>query len=141
MKSLNCVCLTGKITGEPEIRYLQTGKPVLKFRFCFWTSRKDGDAWKELGNFIDVIQWNPSENFAKRLHDKTPLAISGRLEMDEWTDKTSGAKRQKLQVVAQDLTFSGPKPDNDPPKEHETLAPIDGERKTIPLADGEDLAF
>jgi|SRR5690349_7276012 len=141
MKSLNVVALTGKITGEPELRYLQNGKPILSFRFCFWTSKKDGDVWKESGNFIDVTQFAANENFARLLHDKTPLAIQGRLEMDEWVDKNTNQKRSKIKLIAQDLTFSGPKSENEPPKQHDTLAPIDGTQGTIPLDGGPEVPF
>lgn len=141
MKSLNQTCLTGKIMGEPEVRYFGSGTAILKFRFCFWTSKKDGDTWKETGNFIDVIQWKPSENFTKLLKDRTPLAISGNLEMDEWQDKNSGQKRSKIQLVARDICFfSAPKD----AASQDSLAPVDeykSEQGTIPLADGDSTPF
>lgn len=144
MRSLNVVALTGKLVAEPELRYFASGTSLLTLRFCFWTSKKDGDAWKETGNFIDIKQFKPSENFVKMLHKGTPLAISGTLEVEEWNDKATNQKRSKAVIIAREMSFAGPKPDNDTPDDPQTLAPIEGfkaQQGTIPLAGGEETPF
>jgi len=135
-KSLNVVALTGKLVAEPELRYFGSGMALLNLRLCFWTNKKEGESWVETGNFIDVKQFKPSEKFVGLLHKGSPLAISGRLEVEEWKDKETGKSRSKVVVVAQEITFAGPKQSNETPKDHDTLAPIDGQ-KTIPLDEGE----
>lgn len=145
MRSLNVVALTGKLVQEPELRYFANGVALLTLRFCFWTNKKDGDAWKETGNFIDVKQFKASEGFVKMLHKGSPLAISGRLEVEEWVDKNTNGKRSKVVVIAQEITFSGPKPDNETPADPQTLAPIEGfkaeSQGTIPLGDAPAVPF
>ena len=36
--------------------------------------------------------------------------VAGRLKQDTWTDKTSGQKRSKIKVIANDVQFLDPKP-------------------------------
>ena len=139
MKSLNVVALTGKALESPEIRSFSSGNEVMTLRFVWWTTKKDGDAWKENANFIDVKQWKPSRKFADLVHKGTPLAISGSLEMEEWVDKKTGVTRNKYVIVAHNICFSGPKAENEVPGSQDTLAPIDGGKVT--LSEGEETPF
>jgi single-strand DNA-binding protein len=93
---MNTVCLTGRLGGDPETRYTDSGSTVTSFRFAVNGFGRDAAAiW------IDVECWEKTAevvmNYARKGHK---LAITGRLKADEWTDKTTGQKRSKLKVVA-----------------------------------------
>ena len=146
MKSLNSITLTGQLADEPKVLSFSGGTEMLVFRFCFWTSQKESDGWKDAGNFIDVKQFKPSRAFADMLHKGTFVGLSGRLQSEEWQDKNTGAKRSKFVIVAHDINFTVPK--SKVPQEHDGIAPVDGYKSedapgqtTIPLDQGDPTPF
>lgn len=111
MSSFNKVILMGNLTRKPEVRFLQSGTAVCKFGMAMNRKFKDqsGDMREEV-TFVDVtIFGKRGEAFAK-YHDKGNAAlIDGSLRLDQWDDKQSGEKRQKLYVVGDDWQFVGGK--------------------------------
>jgi len=62
----------------------------------------------EATDFVDCVAWGPlGERIAEYLSKGRPCLVSGRLQSSSWEDKTTGAKRTKLEVNAQDVTFLG----------------------------------
>lgn len=107
MASLNKVLLIGNLTRDPELRQTPGGQSVCKLGLA--TNRKfkaqSGEMREEV-TFVDVTVWGPrGENVARFLKKGDPIFIDGRLVLEEWTDKTSGQKRQRLSVTAEDWQF------------------------------------
>lgn len=102
MPDLNTVTLAGRLTRDPELRYLASGTAVCKLGLA--VSRryrtKDGEQREEV-LFINVTTWNKSaeycgENFKKG----RPVLVEGRLQGNEWEDKSTGQKRTTIEVNA-----------------------------------------
>lgn len=114
--SLNNVCLHGNLTRKPETRYTTGGTSVTSFGLAVnerWTG-DDGER-RERATFVDCTAWGKlGEVLAENLDKGDPLVIAGRLQMDEWTDKETKAKRTKLGVVVETFSFcgGGRKPDD-----------------------------
>ena len=107
--NINRVVLTGNLTRDPELRSTGSGTAVCSLRIASNTRRKNnatGD-WEDKPNFFDVTVWGAQgENCARFLSRGRPVAIDGRLEWREFTDK-DGNKRQAIEIVADAVQFLG----------------------------------
>lgn len=112
MLELNKVLLVGNLTRDPDVRQVASGKSVAKVDIA--VNRKGyGDRQDEVA-YIEVIAWEKLAEFASKYLTKgTAIFVEGRLKMETWQDKDTGAKRSKLNVVADRIQFAGSKRDNE----------------------------
>lgn len=138
MASFNRVIICGNLTRDPEIKYTQSGTAVAEVGLAITRKYKQGDQQKEETTFVDVTLWGRTAEVAGEYLAKGRLAlIEGRLQLDQWEDKTSGEKRYKLKVIGETLQLLGVKcggradnsPDEMPP------SPVDS------FYDGDDVPF
>lgn len=113
MASFNKVILVGNLTRDPELRYTPKGTAIAKIGIAVnrvWTN--EAGEKKEEVTFVDVdIFGRTAENVGQYMRKGRPILIEGRLKLDQWDDKQSGQKRQKLGVVAEAVQFLGSKDD------------------------------
>ena len=102
----NHVTVGGNITREPEIRYTPSGATVASFGIAVnrrWKN-KQTDQWDEQTSFFDVKCWGQlAENVVESCPKGTRVTVIGRLEQQSWEDRESGAKRSKVEIVADDV--------------------------------------
>jgi len=114
MASLNKVFLIGNLTRDPELRYTPSGAPVADLGLAInrvYTT-KEGDRREEV-TFIDVTTWNrQAENCCQYLKKGRPVHVEGYLKMDTWQDKTTGEKRSKIKIEAENVQFLGGRDDS-----------------------------
>jgi single-strand DNA-binding protein len=111
--NINRVVLTGNLTRDPELRSLPSGMSVCSLRVACNTRRKDNSSgeWVDKPNYFDVTVWGAQgENCARFLAKGRPVAIDGRLEWREWTDK-EGNNRQSIDIIADAVQFLGGRED------------------------------
>jgi len=108
MPNLNKVMLIGNLTRDPETR-ATTNSTITELGIAVNRSVKDDNGgWKDETTFVNVTVWGKTaENCAKFLTKGRGVFIEGRLQMDTWDDKGTGAKRTKLKVVADTVQFLG----------------------------------
>jgi single-strand DNA-binding protein len=111
--NINRVVLTGNLTRDPELRATPSGTPVCSLRIASNTRRKDASGqWVDKPNYFDVTIWGAQgENSARFLSRGRPVAVDGRLEWREFTDK-EGNKRQAVEIVADSVQFLGGRDEN-----------------------------
>ena len=102
MPDLNKVLLAGRLTRDPELRYLPSGSAVCNMGLA--VSRryrtKEGEQREET-MFINVETWNKSAEYCgENLKKGRPVLVEGSLKSDEWEDKTTGQKRTAIKVNA-----------------------------------------
>lgn len=98
--SLNIVALNGRLCGEPELRHTQSDVAV-----CSFTLAVDGFK-KDQTNFIDIVCWNKTAEFASKYFTKGQLvAVEGTLQTRSYEDK-QGNKRKAVEVVASQVHFA-----------------------------------
>ena len=99
---LNKVFLIGRLTRDPEIRFLPSGTQVTTFTIAVNRAykTKDSSDWKEETYFFDVEAFGYlAERLGKQLNKGTQVLIEGQLRQDKW-ETPSGEKRSKIKIVA-----------------------------------------
>lgn len=107
--ALNKVMLIGNLTRDPEIRYTPKGTAVTDIGLAInrVITGENGERQEET-TFVDVTLWGRTAEIAGQYLAKgRPVFIEGRLQMDQWQDKTSGEKRSRLKVVAEAMQLLG----------------------------------
>lgn len=105
-RSFNQVILMGNLTRDPELRQIPSGQSVCSFSLALNRSYKKDDQWVESTDFVDVVAWGPlGERVTQYVTKGRPVLVSGRLQSRQW--EQDGNKRNKVEVVANDVTFLG----------------------------------
>ena len=106
-RSFNQVILMGNLTRDPELRNTSGGQSVCNFSLALNRSYKAANGeWQEATDYVDVIAWGPlGERVAQYVTKGRPVLVSGRIQSRSW--EQDGQKRNKVEVVAQDVTFLG----------------------------------
>lgn len=106
MANLNKVLLIGRLTRDPELRYIQSGSAVAEFGLATnreWTTPQ-GEK-KEQTCFVDVVIYGKgAEIFNQYMKKGRQVFIEGRLDFSEWKDK-DGNRKSKLRVVSENFQF------------------------------------
>ena len=110
--NINRVILTGNLTRDPELRNIPSGTAVCSLRLAVNTSRKDAQGqWVDKPNYFDITVWGrQGETVAQYCAKGRPIAVDGRLEWREFTDK-DGNNRQAVEIVADSVQFLGGRDD------------------------------
>lgn len=103
----NKVQIGGRLTREPEVKRTNAGTAVGEISVAVNRKWRDpAGNIKEDVDFIDVTLWGKTAELAEKYLSKgRSVFIEGRLQLETWDDKTTGAKRTKLKVVGEAMQF------------------------------------
>jgi single-strand DNA-binding protein len=110
MASLNKVMLIGRLTRDPEMRYLPSGQPLTTFAIA--TNRygkgTDGEN-KEYTDYHNIVAWNMGKNtlaerVAQYLRKGSLVYVEGRLSTRTYESQT-GEKKKLTEVIATTVEF------------------------------------
>jgi len=94
---MNKVLLTGRLTRDPEMRSLASGKAVTQFGVATNEYRTNG---QEKSEFHNVVTWDRlAEICGQYLGKGQQVAVEGRLQTRSWDDER-GLRHWKTEVVA-----------------------------------------
>jgi len=109
--NINRVVVAGNLTRDPELRSTGGGTSVCSLRIAVNGRRKNGDTWEDDPNYFDVTVFGQQgENCSRYLSKGRGVAVDGRLNWREWTDK-DGNKRQTVDIIAETVQFLGGRED------------------------------
>lgn len=105
---MNTVCLMGRLTRDPELRHTQVGTAVASFTLA--VDRGKGERTGErITDFIDCVAWKGTAEIISKYFAKGQMAaVTGRLQIRDWTDK-DGNKRRSAEVVISKIFFADSK--------------------------------
>ena len=90
----------GNLGKDPELRHTQSGTPVCTFDIAVKGA-------KERTDWITIVAWNKTAELVCQYFTKGQLiAVEGRLQIRDWTDK-DGNKRRSAEIVAEQVHFTG----------------------------------
>ena len=94
---LNNVSVVGRLTADPEVHHLENDNAVGNGRMATNRVYYKGEEKVEETTYITFKVWGSiAKVLEKYCHSGSEIGISGRLFMDEWEDKESKEKRQRL---------------------------------------------
>ena len=101
---MNKVIFIGRISNDPDVRYTQDSKPVIRFNFAVPRKyKREGEP--EADFFSCAVLGKPAESFEKLSIQKgTKLAIEGEMRNNNYTDK-NGVKRYENQMIVSSFEF------------------------------------
>ena len=105
--SLNKVQLIGNVGREPEMRYLPGGEAVTTFSLA--TNRRwrgeNGQAHEQT-EWHSVVAWRQlAEQCGEYLTRGRHVYVEGRLQTRTWDDPSTGQKRSRTEIVAEQLVL------------------------------------
>ena len=111
MMNLNVVNLVGRVGGEPEVKYFESGsvKCNLTLAVNRRTSKNDQPDW------FNLELWGKTAEIAGNYVRKGSLiGVQGSLKIETWSDRTTGTNRSKPVIKVDRLDLLGSKKDTDP---------------------------
>lgn len=122
---LNQITLMGRLTRNPELRYTKTSTPVASFSLAVERDYADESGHRK-ADFIDCVAWrNVGEFICDYFGKGNMIAVTGRLQLRDWTDER-GNKRRSAEVIVERAFFC----------ESKTKAAKDDESSFAPAGDG-----
>ncbi len=105
---LNIVALMGRLTHTPELKTTQNGTSVCSFSIAVdraYTPKCE----ERKADFIDIVAWRQTAEFICEYFQKgSMIAIDGSIQTRSYQDK-QGRNRTKVEVLANNVSFCGPK--------------------------------
>jgi len=103
------ITMTANVVNEPELRTMQDGMSICRFRVADSTRKKNSQTgeWEDVGTlFVSVTCFrNLAETAAQSLHKGMRVVVSGNLEAQYYEDR-NGQKQTGYAMVADHLGVS-----------------------------------
>jgi single-strand DNA-binding protein len=108
--SINVVTLVGRVGGDPDIKYFDSGKVKCRLTLAVRRRSRNSDEpdWFELeiwGNTAEV-----AKNYVKK---GSLIGVKGALKFDSWSDRNTGTNRSKPVIHVDQLDLLGSKRDSE----------------------------
>lgn len=127
--NVNVVVIGGTLTADPTVREANSGTTVASFGLA--NNRKFKG--RQETTFVDCVAFGGTADLVgQHLHKGSKAIVEGRLNLNQWTDKQTGEKRKKLQIVASQVHIAW----NGRDGMEET-----GTRETVPAGRDEEFPF
>lgn len=106
---LNHITLMGRLTRDPELRHTQNGTAVASFSLAVDRDFQSREGGEKQTDFIDCVAWRQTGEFVSKYFTKGQMAaVSGRLQIRDWTDR-EGGKRRSAEVIVDNVYFADSK--------------------------------
>lgn len=117
---MNKVWLIGNLTRDPELSETNSGISVCRISIAV-NRRRTGDGEPQT-DFFNVTAWRGlADNVAKYCKKGNKIAVSGSIQIRQY-EANDGTKRTAVDVVAEDVEFLTPKPqESETPKKRPPL--------------------
>src|SRR5437660_6324471 len=100
----NRIILIGRLTRDPELRYVPSGAPVANFTLAVDRPFRDRQGNRET-DFIDIVAWRKlAEQVSQYMSKGRMVAVEGRLQIRSY-ETQDGQKRKVAEVVADGVRF------------------------------------
>lgn len=108
--SLNSVTLVGRVGGEPDVKYFESGSVVCTLTLAVNRFSRN----QEQPDWFNLELWGrTAEVAANYVHKGSLIGVSGSLKFDHWRDRNTGANRSKPVIRVERMELLGSKRDSD----------------------------
>lgn len=103
---MNTICITGRLTRDPEMKTTTTGKSVMNIDLAV---KRPGV--KDTTDFLTVVLWEKKADYVQSYgHKGDMVEVSGCLTTRKWQDK-DGNNRTAYEILANAVSFCGSRSD------------------------------
>lgn len=103
---MNKVVLMGRLTRDPEVRYSQGANATAVARFSLAVDRRFKREGEPEADFFNCTAFGKLGEFAEKyLKQGTKVALSGRIENDNYTNK-DGQKVYGTRIIVEECEFA-----------------------------------
>lgn len=103
---LNSIVLFGRLTKDPELRYIGNNTPVASFTLAV---DRDYQSTEKQTDFVECVAWRSTAEFVSKYFFKGQMmALHGSLQSRKWKDR-DGNNRVSWEVIADSVYFGGDK--------------------------------
>jgi len=103
-EAVNKIFLIGRLTRDPELRYVTSGQPVANFTLAVDRPFKNSQGKRDT-DFVDIVAWRKSAELATQHLSKGRLvAVEGRLQIRSY-ETQDGSRRKVAEVVSDRIQF------------------------------------
>ena len=100
---MNKVCLIGRITRDPELRYTSSNVPTVRFTLAVNRTFQNQNGERE-ADFINIVAWrNQAENVKKYVSKGSLVAVEGRIQTGSY--EKDGQRIYTTDVIADNVQF------------------------------------
>jgi single-strand DNA-binding protein len=108
--SINIVTLVGRVGGDPDIKYFESGS--VKCRLTLAVNRRSRN--RDEPDWFTLELWDKTAEVAGNYVRKGSLiGIKGSLKFDTWSDRQTGASRSMPVIRVDQLELLGSKRDSE----------------------------
>jgi len=101
---MNRVCLVGRLTAKPELKYTSANVPVTRFSLAVNRNFKNEQGGRD-ADFINILAWRKQAELICNYFDKgSQIGLEGRIQTGSYDDK-DGNKRYTTEVVVDQIHF------------------------------------
>lgn len=108
---LNRVTIIGRLTRDPELRSLPSGRSVASFSIATnrqWTDQS-GQKQKQV-EYHNIVAWGKSgETAGQYLRKGSQVYVEGRLQTREWTTQ-DGSRKNRTEIICESFIMLGSRP-------------------------------
>ncbi len=109
--SLNVVTLVGRVGGDPDVKYFESGSVKCKLTLAVKRQTRNS----EEPDWFTLELWGKTAEVAGNYVRKGSLiGVKGSLKFDRWSDRTTGVDRSSPVIHVDKLELLGSKQDSNP---------------------------
>jgi single-strand DNA-binding protein len=108
--SLNLVSLVGRVGGDPDVKYFESGSVVCRLSLAVRKRSRNSD---EPDWFALEIWGKTAQTAADYVRKGSLIGVNGALKFEHWQDRTSGANRSRPVIRVDSLDLLGTKRDDE----------------------------
>lgn len=103
---MNKVCLIGRLTKDPEVRYTQTNNTLVASFNLAVNRRFVKENEERQADFISIVAWSKTGEFCSKYFKKgQQVGIVGRIQTRNYDDD-NGQKHYITEVIAEEVYFA-----------------------------------
>lgn len=108
--SLNLVNLVGRVGGDPDVKYFESGSVVCNLTLAVNRPTRNNDQ----PDWFNLELWGKQAEVAANYVKKGSLiGVAGSLKFDTWKDRSTGAERSKPVIRVERLDLLGSRRDSE----------------------------
>lgn len=108
--SLNVVNLVGRVGGDPDVKYFESGKVKCKLTLAVNRRSRNNDQ----PDWFNLELWGKTaETAANYVRKGKLIGVQGSLKIERWNDRTTGVERSSPTILVDRFEFLGSKRDEE----------------------------